>query len=97
MELGKRGALLNDIAVKFEYGNHYEFETLTDQKKKFRDSNHWSAFIRMADPKDNITDYIDNVEFHLHESFGRDGKPVVVKASDALKKPKMTNQRKDEI
>jgi len=82
--------------VHFEYGNHYEFETLTPQKKKFRDSNHWSAFIRMADPKEEILNYIDNVEFHLHESFGLDG-PLVVKATDALKKPKMTNQRKGEI
>ena len=50
----------------------------------------------MADPKEQISDYIDNVQFHLHESFGLDG-PVVIKAADALKKPKMTNQRKDEI
>jgi len=50
----------------------------------------------MADPKEEILNYIDNVEFHLHESFGLDG-PLVVKATDALKKPKMTNQRKGEI
>ncbi len=50
----------------------------------------------MADPNHDIKHYIHSVEFHLQESFGLNG-PIVVKASDALKKPKMQNQRKDEI
>ena len=90
--LGSKGVLLNDLVVNFEYGNHYSFETLTEQKKKFRASNHWSAYLRMQDPNEKITDYVDNVEFYLHESFDKDG-PVVVKACDALKNPKMKNQR----
>ena len=44
----------------------------------------------MADPNEKIADYVDNVEFYLHESFNKDG-PVVVKACDAIKNPKMKN------
>lgn len=37
--------------------------------------------MRVASQREDISDYIESVDFHLHESFGKEG-PVNVKAHE---------------
>ena len=52
--------------------------------------------MRLSDQKENIDDFIESCDFHLHESFGTG--PVNVKAEEATtKSTKIPGQRKGEI
>jgi len=41
--------------------------------------------VRLLSEKEDISDYIESCDFHLHESFGNEG-PVNVKAEEATTK-----------
>jgi len=69
----------------FEFGNHFRFEELSKQQSAFKSNNNWSAFVRLLSEKEDISDYIESCDFHLHESFGNEG-PVNVKAEEATTK-----------
>lgn len=89
--------LLQDIPITFEYGNHYEHLELTEQQVGFKTNHNWSAFVRLNDDKGDITDYIESVDFYLHETFGNDG-PINIKAVDRTQRlTKMPGQKRGEI
>jgi hypothetical protein len=51
----------------------------------------------MENDREEISDYIESVDFYLHETFGKDG-PVNIKAEDCTQKlTKIPGQKKGEI
>ena len=70
---------------------------MTPKEAKFYSEHTWSAFVRIKDDADKITNYIDYVEFDKKIANDILSKPIVVEAVNRTKKAKFPGSQSNEI